>query len=87
MSQSVFDPTGPFTERSGSTFLGPHVQDHSQMPPDIVDGEVSEEEAAELEEMANCKPCPGLPGLIAPFDTSPPDPSNERDNIELPGTL
>jgi hypothetical protein len=89
MSQSVFEPTGPFTERSGSTFLGPHAPDHSPMPPDLVDGEVDQEEAAELErnleQPAAGEPC--LPGLVAPFDTAARDCMEERENTELPGIL
>ena len=84
MAESIFDPNSTQTERSGSTFLGPHAQDHSQMPPDLIDGAVSPEESAELDEMAACQECPGLPGLIAPF---PADLNEETQNVETPGTL
>jgi hypothetical protein len=84
---SIFNPRGTQTERSGSTFLGGHAQDHSQMPPDLTDGEVSHQEAAELEAMADCPKCPGLPGLIAPFDNTPFDTVNEWENVEQPGML
>jgi hypothetical protein len=84
MPESIFDPNSTQTERSGSTFLGPQAQDDSQMPPDLIDGVVTEEEAAELDEMAACQECPGLPGLIAPFPT---DLTEETQNIEPPGTL
>ena len=47
MSRSIFDPTGPDTERSGSRNLGPDASQGSQMPSDVTDGVVSEEEAAE----------------------------------------
>ena len=62
MTRSIFDPTGGETEHSGSRNLGPRADNISHMPPDVVDGEVSAEEAAEqdpakaLEEMAAQKP-------------------------------
>jgi hypothetical protein len=51
--ESIFNPDGPETEHSGSTFLGPRADNISHLPPDLVDGEVSPEEAAELERLAN----------------------------------
>jgi hypothetical protein len=50
---SIFDPDGFDTEQSGSTFLGPRADNISHLPPDLADGEVSPEEAAELEKLAN----------------------------------
>lgn len=44
MTRSVFDPTGGETEHSGSRNLGPDADNISHMPPDIVDGEVSDNE-------------------------------------------
>jgi len=88
MLESIFDPGSTQTEQSGSTFLGPRPQDRSQMPPDLVDGKVSEEEAAELEQLAQCEECPGLPGLVGtPFDVPLVDGIDERENVEQPGTL
>ena len=49
MTRSIFDPTGPFTERSGSTHTGPDARNGTRMPPTVVDGAVSEEEARDLE--------------------------------------
>ena len=89
MPQSIFDPRSTQTERSGSTFLGGHAQDHSQMPPDLIDGEVSDEEAADLQMLNGAHDPSRLPGLIAPFD-DPPLASlalEERENVELPGIL
>ena len=40
MTRSIFDPTGPNTERSGSTFLGPDADNRSHMPESAVDGVV-----------------------------------------------
>jgi hypothetical protein len=82
MIDSIFNPGGTQTEQSGSTFLGPRPQDRSQMPSNLIDGRVDDDEAAELEQLAQCQPCPGLPGLIAPFDAY-----EERQNVELPGML
>jgi hypothetical protein len=60
MTRGIFDPTGGETEHSGSTFTPQDAEQTSQMPPDITDGEVSEEEAAELEQLSQV-PDPGLP--------------------------
>jgi hypothetical protein len=57
---SIFDPGSDQTEHSGSTFTPQDADQISQMPPDITDGEVSEEEAADLEQLAQV-PDPGLP--------------------------
>jgi len=45
MTRSIFDPTGGETERSGSRFTGPEAENISHMPPDVVDGEVEDDEA------------------------------------------
>ena len=49
MTRSIFDPTGPDTERSGSRNLGPDAANISHMPSDVVDGEVSDEEVQDVE--------------------------------------
>jgi hypothetical protein len=49
MTRSIFDPTGPDTERSGSRNLGPDAANISHMPPDVVDGKVSDEEVRDVE--------------------------------------
>ena len=48
MTRSIFDPGGRETERSGSTFGGEQAGNRSNLPPDAVDGEVSEAEARDL---------------------------------------
>ena len=40
MTESIFDPTGPQTEHSGTRNLGPDAGDISHMPPDVTDGNV-----------------------------------------------
>ena len=50
--ESIFDPEGNQTEHSGSTFMGPRADNLSHLPSDVSDGKVSEEEAADLEELA-----------------------------------
>lgn len=47
MTRSIFDPGGD-TERSGSQFRSPDAANNSRMPKDVVDGEVSDTEAADL---------------------------------------
>jgi hypothetical protein len=53
MTRSIFDPEGGETEHSGQTFTPQRADQNSQMPPDVVDGKVSEEEARDLELQAN----------------------------------
>ena len=48
---SIFDPEGEQTEHSGTRFMGPRADNISHMPPDVVDGKVSPEEAEDLEEL------------------------------------
>ena len=52
---SIFDPEGTQTEHSGSTFTGPRADQDSHMPPDVVDGKVSPEEASDLEKLAEAR--------------------------------
>jgi len=52
---SIFDPEGGQTEHSGDRYMGPRADNLSHMPPDVVDGEVSDEEAADLEKLAQAK--------------------------------
>ena len=49
---SIFDPEGDQTEHSGNRYMGPRADQDSHMPPGVTDGEVSEEEAADLEKLA-----------------------------------
>ena len=46
MSRSIFDPTGPNTERSGNPFMGPDADDRSRMPESAVDGIAGDSEDA-----------------------------------------
>jgi hypothetical protein len=50
--ESIFDPEGNQTEHSGSRYMGPRADNISHLPPDISDGKVSAEEAADLEALA-----------------------------------
>jgi hypothetical protein len=57
MTESIFDPTGSQTERSGSRNLGPEAINNSHMPPEVVDGVVdadpdAPDEDAETEAIA-----------------------------------
>jgi hypothetical protein len=52
---SIFDPEGWSTEQSGDRFTGSRADSNSHMPPDVVDGEVSEEEAADLDKLAEAR--------------------------------
>lgn len=46
MTESIFDPTGPETEHSGSRNLGPEAGNNSHMPPDLTDGKIEPDPAA-----------------------------------------
>lgn len=48
MTRSIFDPTGPDTERSGNRNLGPGAANGSRMPASVTDGEVSEQEVRDV---------------------------------------
>ena len=43
MTDSIFDPTGPQTEHSGSRYQGPDAANISHMPPDVTDGDVEQD--------------------------------------------
>lgn len=43
MTRSIFDPTGPDTEHSGSRNLGPDAEAISHLPPTSADGRASAE--------------------------------------------
>jgi len=46
MTDSIFDPSGPNTERSGNRNLGPDAENISHMPPDVIDGKVEPDDGA-----------------------------------------
>jgi hypothetical protein len=50
--ESIFDPEGNQTEHSGTRFMGPRADSDSHLPPDISDGKVGPEEAADLDKLA-----------------------------------
>ena len=52
MTRGIFDPTGPDAEHSGSRNLGPDADNISHMPPDVTDGNSSDDasEAADQDE-------------------------------------
>ncbi len=53
MTRSIFDPGGRETERSGSTFRSEEAHNRSHLPPDVTDGDVSPEQAAEARAVAD----------------------------------
>lgn len=57
---SIFDPEGWATEQSGDRYTLPYADVNSHMPPDVVDGKVSEEEAADLEKLAEANETPPI---------------------------
>lgn len=49
MTRSIFDPWGEETEHSGNRYTGPDAAEISQMPPDVTDGKVEEDEQGQEE--------------------------------------
>ena len=74
MTRSIFDPDGGETERSGSTFTGPDADQISQMPPDVTDGEVTDDELADhneenpLDAAGESDIVPGMEDIVAEQD-------------------
>lgn len=50
MTESIFDPTGPETEHSGTRNLGPDAANNSHMPPEVTDGTAEEEDLKQADE-------------------------------------
>ena len=50
MTESIFDPSGPETEHSGTRNLGPEAINNSHMPPDVTDGDAEPDPNAADEE-------------------------------------
>jgi hypothetical protein len=60
MTDSIFDPGGPNTERSGNRNMGPDAANISHMPPDVTDGKVepdndAPDEGLQTEEIAEAE--------------------------------
>ena len=60
MTDSIFDPSGPNTERSGDRNLGPDAANISHMPPSVTDGKVEPDvgvpdESLQTEEIAEAE--------------------------------
>lgn len=53
MTRSIFDPTGDETEHSGNRFTPPDAAEISQMPPDVTDGKVEEDEEQKVQAEGN----------------------------------
>ena len=69
MTRSIFDPNSGETERSGSRNLGPDASENSQMPPDIVSGEVDESDDDAVMDLS--------PTEVADLHSTPSDPSKK----------
>lgn len=79
MTRSIFDPGGGETEHSGQAFTPPKADQTSQMPPDLVNGEVGEEEAADLEKLANRDDASERPDQALEEMTRPVSDEDKRD--------
>ncbi len=92
MSRSIFDPTGPNTERSGSTFTGPDASQGSQMPTDVADGVVespdtkTDPDRSEATEAIASEAAAGLGTVVSPAIGNPGDSIFKRDDeLSNPG--
>ena len=63
---SIFDPSGPNTERSGNTFSGPDAAQLSHMPESAIDGVVEKPRADTVEFDAAGNP-------VTPPPVAPPE--------------
>lgn len=68
MTRSIFDPTGPNTERSGSRYLGPDADNRSHMPESAIDG-VVEEDRQNVNDIVDM----GNAGVESPAGKTDPD--------------
>ena len=56
MTRSIFDPTGPNTERSGGRFTGPDSDNRSHMPESAVDGVVEADVVDSADDIVDMEP-------------------------------
>ena len=87
MTRSVFDPTGPDTEQSGSRNLGPAASNISHMPADVTDGRVDEEQEPSPDADADTEPDEGTSGAdegVSPWspEAYEPDPEGPTTSTE-----
>jgi hypothetical protein len=82
MTRSIFDPTGPETEHSGSRNLGPTASDISHMPPDLVDGVLDCEGEDDTVDLGPLEPARTNPAAL-PEEDAP----QESDVIDDPQGL
>jgi hypothetical protein len=83
MTRGMFDPSSDNVLRgAGNSFLGDPGIERSKMPPNLVDGDVSAEEAAEAE--ANANTVPGEQPDVIDDEVRPTfddDPEHAADNL------
>jgi hypothetical protein len=74
MTRSIFDPNSGETERSGSRNLPADAEQISQMPPDIISGDVDEDEDDAVVDLS--------PDEVAQLQT--PAPSAAKKSLDPP---
>ena len=84
MTRSIFDPTAPKPEHSGSTFTGPQASNNSHMPPDAIDGVVELDQTDVMEVDAEGNESHGVridsrsePGAVVVEGESAPKPGSD----------
>jgi hypothetical protein len=87
MTRSIFDPGGRETERSGSTFRSQEADNRSHLPPSVSDGEVSPEEQAEADAVADADAAGLTPEerIAAIPEVDARDVSNDPDAVDGTG--
>ena len=91
MTRSIFDPTNPQPEQSGSTFLGPKATNNSRMPPDVIDGVVELDQTDVMEVDASGDEANGVtidsrsePGAVVVEGESTSNPGQEPGAADQP---
>ncbi len=88
MTDGIFDPTSENVMRGGNRFMGNEAIDRSKMPPELTDGDVSAEEAAETTGEGVDSDNDGLPDVIddevrPTFDNDPDQEAENLSHIEV----
>lgn len=93
MTRSIFDPTAPKPEQSGSTFLGPKSTNNSRMPSDVIDGVVELDQTDVMEVDAAGDEASGVtidsrsePGAVVVEGESNSNPGQEPADVNRPAT-
>jgi len=88
MTRGMFDPSSKNVMRGGNRYMGDEGIERSKMPSDLVDGDVSAEEAAEVTGEGADSNNDGLPDVVddevrPTFDEDPEHAADNLTHIEV----